>query len=107
MITAAYSRKNEKRKTVYCLSADGHAGYAPEGQDIICSAVSILMFSLANSLSDSGAYDLNVEMESGHMVVECVSVFADIEIETLFKFTMIGLELLEEQYPDFIEIIEE
>lgn len=34
------------------LTADGHAGYAPEGQDIVCSAVSALMYGAWNALSD-------------------------------------------------------
>lgn len=28
------------------LYAEGHAGYAPQGEDIVCSAVSILCYSL-------------------------------------------------------------
>ena len=34
------------------LTAEGHAGYAPEGQDIVCSAVSALMYGAWNALSD-------------------------------------------------------
>lgn len=29
------------------LTATGHAGYAPEGQDIVCAAVSVLLDTLA------------------------------------------------------------
>lgn len=36
---------NKDERTVE-LYAKGHAGYAPEGEDIVCSAVSILCFSL-------------------------------------------------------------
>ena len=35
------------------LRAEGHAEYAPKGQDIVCAAVSTLMQSLAYSV-DSG-----------------------------------------------------
>lgn len=34
------------------LTAEGHAGYAPQGQDIVCSAVSALMYGCWNALSD-------------------------------------------------------
>ncbi len=36
---------NKDERTVE-LYAKGHAGYVPEGEDIVCSAVSILCFSL-------------------------------------------------------------
>ena len=53
MITVEYQKEKENRHVKYSLSLDGHAGYAPVGQDIVCSAVSILLFTLANALSDS------------------------------------------------------
>ena len=33
----------------------GHAGHAPAGQDIVCAAVSALVYALAGSLEDCGA----------------------------------------------------
>ena len=88
----------------YVLRIDGHAGYAPEGQDIVCSAISILATTLANALSDSCAYDLKTEIDSGHVYIKCRALINDFEISTLFKFAMIGFEMLEEQYPDNISI---
>lgn len=107
MITVEYQKEKANRHVKYSLSLDGHAGYAPVGQDIVCSAVSILLFTLANALSDSGAEDLEVSLEPGDSYIGCTASYADIEIDTLFKFAVIGLELLEEQYPENVEILSE
>ena len=41
MINVVYDRE------IPMLSVSGHAGYAPEGQDIVCAAVSALVQTLA------------------------------------------------------------
>lgn len=40
------------------LTAQGHAGYAPAGQDIVCAAVSSVLYTLA------GLLDANGELEA-------------------------------------------
>ncbi len=41
----------KKRKSLSGISIKGfHAGYAEEGQDIVCAAVSVLMINTVNSL---------------------------------------------------------
>ncbi len=107
MITIEYSKEKRSRTIQYSLSAEGHAGYAPEGQDIICAAVSTLFCTLANALSDSGASELDVCLEPGNSGICCEAAYSDFEIEAMFRFAMIGLEMLEEQYPDYVEILEE
>ena len=47
MITVTVSRKNNSYTE---LLSRGHAGYAEEGQDIVCAAVSVLIINTANSL---------------------------------------------------------
>ena len=107
MITIDYQKEKLRRHVKYSLTLDGHADFAPVGQDIVCSAVSILLFTLANSLSDSGAENLEVSLEPGDSSISCTASYSDFEIDTLFKFAVIGLELLEEQYPENVEILSE
>ena len=61
------------------LTAQGHAGYAPAGQDIVCAAVSTLMQSLAYSV-DSGTVTCDT---SGDNIL-CVQ--ASRSLDTLAKF---------------------
>lgn len=49
MIHAVYTQfRNEDGKLVLRLCAEGHAGAATEGGDIVCAAVSALMQTLGN-----------------------------------------------------------
>ena len=105
MVQVKHKCRATPKNREYKLRIDGHADYAPEGQDIVCSAVSVLAQTLANALSDTGAYGLKVEMEPGHVYIRCTALMDDMEIYILFRFAMIGLEMLEEQYPDHVNII--
>lgn len=81
------------------LRAEGHAEFAPKGQDIVCAAVSALMQTLAYSL-DSGtvtcADDWNL------MVVQ-----AKQGTDSLAKFELVtdGLILLADAYPEHVRYI--
>ena len=103
MITVKFFEKNDR----YGISANGHAGYAPKGQDIVCAGFSTLMYSLSNYL-DEHAKDYN-----WHVLENVVDEDEDMNIEVLdktgelynlFKMTMEAIENLEIQYPAFIKI---
>ena len=49
MINVIVIKQNQTIKTI---EATGHSGYAEEGNDIVCSAVSTLMETLANGLTE-------------------------------------------------------
>ena len=64
MIHAAYTQfRDEDGKLVLRLSAEGHAGAATEGGDIVCAAVSALMQTLGNRAEgaalNGGSYFIN------------------------------------------------
>lgn len=81
------------------LRAEGHAEFAPKGQDIVCAAVSALMQTLAYSL-DSGtvtcADDRNL-----------MAVQAKQGTDSLAKFELVtdGLILLADAYPEHVRYI--
>ncbi len=87
MIQITYNETSE----AMILRAEGHAGFAPKGQDIVCAAVSALMQSLAYSV-DYGMAD-----SSGTLTVQAAQSF-----ENMAKFEVVtdGLMLLVEQYPE-------
>jgi len=49
------------------ITATGHAGYARRGEDIVCSAVSILLYTLAAALGDEAT---DLQMEEGNSRIE-------------------------------------
>lgn len=81
------------------LRAEGHAEFAPKGQDIVCAAVSALMQTLAYSL-DSGT--VTCADDSNLMVVQ-----AKQGADSLAKFELVtdGLILLADAYPEHVRYI--
>lgn len=84
------------------LRAEGHAGYAPKGQDIVCAAVSTLMQALAFSVNDredgfavassSGAAGTYLELQAR----------ATPENRAKFELVTDGMELVAQLYPKFV-----
>lgn len=81
------------------LRAEGHADFAPKGQDIVCAAVSALMQTLAYSL-DSGT--VTCADDRNLMVVQ-----AKQGTDSLAKFELVtdGLILLADAYPEHVRYI--
>lgn len=81
------------------LRAEGHADFAPKGQDIVCAAVSALMQTLAYSL-DSGT--VTCADDRNLMVAQ-----AKQGTDSLAKFELVtdGLILLADAYPEHVRYI--
>lgn len=81
------------------LRAEGHAEFAPKGQDIVCAAVSALMQTLAYSM-DSGT--VTCADDRNLMVVQ-----AKQGTDSLAKFELVtdGLILLADAYPEHVRYI--
>lgn len=87
---------------VLSLRAEGHAGYATEGQDIVCAAVSALVqtlaFDVADGVSGSSIHCGGDENGNGNeMVVQATRSMMN---RAKFELVASGLSLLAEQYPE-------
>ncbi len=84
------------------LTAVGHAGAAPHGEDLVCAAVSTLLCTLAAKLEPANC-NSSSRLEPG---------FADIRAArsrtslAAFSFAETGLQLLAGQYPQYVYIEE-
>lgn len=80
----------------------GHAGYAPHGADVVCSAISAISQMVAHEL-----HRLQVatrEVESGYLsVINHSEGYAEDIISMLIR----TLRLIEHQYPDHIKVYQE
>lgn len=53
------------------ITVDGHAGYAEQGKDIICSAVSVLTFNLIKSIESLTKDKIRYQTDNpGHINIE-------------------------------------
>lgn len=93
----------------YGISADGHAGYAEYGKDIVCSAVTGLLYTMAECIrqeKDVGHLrDMEITLEPGHAVITAVPVSEYVErLSAMFCTVKTGLAIVAEMYPDYVRI---
>ena len=103
MIDIKYTDKNEYRK----LTMRGHAGYDEKGKDIVCSAATILAFTLAARLDDlrDQCEELTIRLVEGDIVIESRSPFAG--VMDAYDTVMCGIHLLWQQYPANVYVTRE
>ncbi len=93
----------------YGISADGHAGYAEYGRDIVCSAVTSLLYMMAECIrqeNDVGHLrNMEITLEPGHAVLAAVPAKEYGErLSTMFCTVKTGLAVVAEMYPDYVQI---
>lgn len=90
------------------MTLHGHAGYAPEGQDIVCAAVSSLTYTLANALmgleQQGLVTELSIRMDNGatEMACEPRGEAGQTALRTVFDTIMGGYELIARSYPEHV-----
>ena len=98
--------------TVYCkdntytgFRIEGHAGYADEGEDIICAGISVLAINFVNSIEGltSDKFSQFEHEDEGIIDFEFTDTISN-EAEILIKSLVLGLEQLEKEYKDFISL---
>ncbi len=85
------------------LQATGHALYAPSGRDIVCSAFSILIYSLVDYVSkEKRANVYQEEIKAGNVKIAFKANVQ--EALAAFDIALNGIKLLADNYPDNIVI---
>lgn len=80
------------------VTVSGHAGYAPAGRDIVCAAVSALVYALAGSLEETGQA-ARVCIRRGFAEVEGAG-----DCGAAFTLVRCGLAQLARQYPACVQV---
>ena len=94
------------------LEVNGHSGYAESGKDIVCSAVSILTYTVAQLLFEMNANDRlskspTVKLCEGDSLVEaeCKDTKALEEAMRILHFAKAGYSLLQNSYPEYVKFV--
>lgn len=97
----------QNAKGIYTgFKAIGHAGYAESGEDIVCSAVSVLIINTINSIETftSDTFDLKTEEESGLIEFKILSEISN-ESVLLLKSMVLGIQGIIDDYGnDYIKL---
>ena len=97
MIQVTISKtRNDEIKSMVML---GHAGYADSGQDIVCSAVSVLTINTINALSEftSQKFEVATDEESGMIRIDFLNPL-DHDAELLVNTMILGISSIEDDY---------
>lgn len=84
------------------ITAGGHAGYAPKGQDIVCAAFSVLSLTLEIAVQKFTEDDIRIELESGRMKAQWQQVSPAGQL--LINAYIEGVKALAENYPEYITV---
>ena len=84
------------------ITASGHAGYAPKGQDIVCAAFSVLSLTLEIAVKKLTEDDIRIRLENGEMAAQWQR--ASPEGMLLINAYIEGVKALAENYPEYINV---
>lgn len=108
MIKATFSHHKDSNKIV--MGVEGHAGQAEKGHDIICSAASILAYTVAQYVKyveNLGGVTAKprIEFEDGYMLIVASPTEEYLaEVLNAFFVAEVGFSLLAENYPQYVEL---
>ena len=91
------------------IEVTGHAGYAPAGQDIVCASVSTLFYTLAQNVRilecENKLIKSDIVLQEGYSRIKAEALEKyENEVNLLFEYIKIGLQLLEHSYSSFVQI---
>ena len=100
----------KEKQTIKTIEATGHSGYAEEGADIVCSAVSTLLETLANGLTEVVNADVKVVVDESIPHLSVTLNEKDNEkckhAQVLMRSTLLGIKGVANGYSKFIKIKE-
>ena len=90
----------------YALEVTGHAGQDVKGHDIVCSAMSMLLYTLAQAITESERMleeSPTVKMKDGNGYIKCrPKKLYEGNIARSYWTVLCGIELLAAEYPQYI-----
>lgn len=94
----------EKKGDAYIgFILSGHAGFAPRGKDIVCSAVSMISIQLVNAVETLTTSKALVDEKDGYLKYRLTEYTE--EAQLLFQAFVLGLEMIMQEYGnEYIQI---
>lgn len=85
------------------LKVEGHSGYSSAGTDIVCSAISILCFTLLNEVMEKQDKALKIQhqQKDGYFFISFSNKY-DRCLKAVFYAVCNGLQMVAEQYPKHV-----
>ncbi len=91
---------------IFGLSVCGHSGYAPSGQDIVCSAVTTLVQTLHIGLADVLHLSLDSQVHRESAVIAMRWRDESPEAQAIVATVVESFRALARTYPENVEVVE-
>lgn len=83
---------------------EGHAGYAPHGQDIVCAGVSTLTQGFIEAVEQLTTDKLKTHITAGKAIIRYKELSKDAQL--LLSSFFIGLKMIANEYPNNVKLTE-
>ncbi len=90
---------------IQSLSIVGHANFAKRGKDIVCSAVSAIIFGGLNALENPESFKINIDEDKGIITIESKDNVSMHDYDVL-NTILIQLKTVEETANKNVKIVE-
>lgn len=97
--------KREKDKLI-SFSIDGHTGYADEGEDIVCSAITAISNCIGDGILEVLKIKANYEIRDGFFSLSLKGLPLEeiVSCQVLMETLLLGLKNIENMYSDYIKV---
>lgn len=85
------------------ITVTGHSGYAPRGQDIVCSAVSVLVQTLIFTIEQKEPEAIDYRLQPGD--TEVLITHPSELTKTLVDAFFIGVNAVADAYPQNVQVV--
>jgi len=109
MITAAFHMEGDR---IVSFRVEGHSGLAPQGEDVLCAAVTSAVRLVECAVNDVLGLEASVKVKPEKALISLklpggLGPTNESTCQTLLTGLMVYLAQLKEEYPDHIIVIEE
>ena len=84
------------------ITVNGHANYAPSGQDIVCAGVSILTQTLISSIEELTTDKIQYSVSPGTVDIKHGNLSGS--AQALVDSFFIGIKMIADEYPKNVKI---
>ena len=96
----------KQRDSITGFHIEGHSGYAEQGNDIVCSAVSILAITCVNSIEEFTEDEFSVGIDEGRGMIDLEMTTSSAESQLLLHSMLLGIQGIEKTYgSQYVSII--
>lgn len=97
-----------RNQAIHAFRVSGHANYAKHGEDIVCSAVSVVTVGTVNAIEKLLGVELVCRMKDGFLSadipVQLIDESSEQSVQLLLESMLVMLESVQESYAKYISI---